>query len=150
METEITLQIILTNPTPDVMYGLQKGSGSTYETVQKQISASSDLSFKFTIKIKGESSKDKLPKFSGSYVQGPSDNKFVYIDIGTAAGQTGSIWSRRLKIPLTGITWQHIDSFTRNPSVIMETHVPGIGRDGGPNCATVKPFEGRHVKNVID
>lgn len=68
MESELTLQIILTRPTPDVIYGLQKGSGSNYETVQKQISASDDISFKFTIMVKGDRSKDKLPKFSGSYV----------------------------------------------------------------------------------
>ena len=150
MESEITLQIILTRPTPDVLYALQKGSGNNYETVQKQMAASDDLSFKFTIKVKGDRSKDKLPKFSGSYVQGPSDNKFVYIDIGTYAGQTNTIWSRRLKIPLTGITWEAIDSLTRNQNSIMETRVPGTGKDGGPNCATVKPFEGWYVKNVID
>ena len=150
MESEITLRIILTSPIPGVMWGLQKGSGSTYDTVQKQMSASGDLSFKFTVKVKGDSSKDKLPKFSGSYVQGPSDNKFVYIDIGKAAGQTDSIWSRRLKIPLTGITWEHIESFIRDPSVIMETHVPGTGKDGGPNCATVKPFDGWHLRNGVE
>ena len=147
MESEITLQIILTRPTPDVLYALQKGSGNNYETVQKQMAASDDLSFKFTIKVKGDRSKDKLPKFSGSYVQGPSDNKFVYIDIGTYAGQTNTIWSRRLKIPITGITWEDIDSLTRNQNSIMETHVPGTGKDGGPNCATVKPFEGWQLKN---
>jgi len=148
MESEITLQIILTRPTPDVLYALQKGSGNNYETVQKQMAASDDLSFKFTIKVKGDRSKDKLPKFSGSYVQGPSDNKFVYIDIGTYAGQTNTIWSRRLKIPLTGITWEAIDSLTRNQNSIMETHVPGTGKDGGPNCATVKPFEGWNLKTL--
>ena len=125
METEITLHIILINPTPGVMFGLQKGSGSNYETVQKQISAAGDLSFMFSIKVKGDSSKDKLPKFLGSFVQGPSDNKFVYIDIGTYAGQTNTIWSRRLKIPLTGITLEDIDSLISNPNSIMETHVPG-------------------------
>jgi len=148
MESDITLQIILTRPTPDVLYGLQKGAGNNYETVQKQMAASDDLSFKFTIKVKGDRSKDKLPKFSGSYVQGPSDNKFVYIDIGTYAGQTNTIWSRRLKIPLTGITWEDIDSLTRNQNSIMETHVPGTGKDGGPNCATVKPFEGWNLKTL--
>jgi len=148
MEFEITLQIILTRPTPDVLYALQKGSGNNYETVQKQMAASDDLSFKFTIKVKGDRSKDKLPKFSGSYVQGTSDNKFVYIDIGTYAGQTNTIWSRRLKIPLTGITWEAIDSLTRNQNSIMETRVPGTGKDGGPNCATVKPFEGWNLKTL--
>src|SRR5882672_10820304 len=140
MESEITLQIILTRPTPGVVYGLQKGSGNNYETVQKQMAASADLSFKFSIKVKGDRSKDKLPKFSGSYVQGPSDNKFVYIDIGTYAGQTDTIWSRRLKIPLTGITWKDIDSLSDNS--MLQASVPGTGRDGGPNCATVKPFRG--------
>jgi len=24
----------------------------------------------------------------------------------------------------------------------METSIPGTGKDGGPNCATVKPFNG--------
>ena len=146
MESEITLRIILTSPIPGVMWGLQKGSGNKYETVQKQTCTSGDMSFNFTIKIKGDSSKDKLPKFSGSYVQGPSDNKFIYIDIGTYAGQTNTIWSRRLKIPLTGITWEDIGSCIRNPNSIMATHVPGTGRDGGPNCATVKPFEGWQLK----
>jgi hypothetical protein len=146
MESEITLQIIFTRPTHDVIHGLQKGSGGSYETVQKQMSASGDLSFKFTIKVKGDRSKDKLPKFSGSYIQGPSDNKFVYIDIGKAAGQTDSIWSRRLKIPLTGITSVDIDSFILIANSVMETHVPGTGKDGSPNCATVKPFSGWQLK----
>jgi len=144
VESEITLQIILIKPTPEVVFGLQKGSGSNYETVQKQIPVSNDLSFKFTIKVKGDRSKEKLPKFSGSFVQGHADNKFVYIDIGTYAGQSDTIWSRRLKIPLTGITWKDIDSLSGNS--MLQASVPGTGRDGGPNCATVKPFGGWHLE----
>jgi hypothetical protein len=144
MESEITLQIILVKPTPKVVFGLQKGSGNNYETVQKQISTSNDLTFTFTIKVKGDRSKDKLPKLSGSFVQSSPDNKFVYIDIGTCAGQSDTIWSRRLKIPLTGITWRDIDSLPANS--VLQTSVPGTGRDGGPNCATVKPFSGWHLK----
>jgi hypothetical protein len=125
---------------------LQKGSGNNYETVQKQIAISNDLSFTFTIKVKGDSAKDKLPKFSGSFVQGPADSKFVYIDIGTYAGQADSVWSRRLKVPLTGISWKDIDSLSTNS--ILQTSVPGIAKDGGPNCATVKPFEGWHIKHT--
>ena len=144
MESEITLHILLIKPTPGIVFGLQKGSGNIYETVQKQIPASNDLSFTFTIKVKGDRSKEKFPKFSGSYVQGPTGNKFVYIDIGKYAGQSDSIWARRLKIPLTGITWKDIDSFSGNS--VLETRVPGTGKDGGPNCATVKPFEGWRLK----
>ena len=145
MESEITLQIILIKPTPNVVYGLQKGSGSNYETVQKQVPIANDLTFTFTVKVKGERSKDKFPKLSGSFVQGSADNKFVYIDIGTYAGQADTIWSRRLKIPLTGITWEDIQSLPNNS--MLQTRVPGTGRDGGPNCATVKPFAGWHLKH---
>lgn len=144
MESEIALQIILIKPTPNVVFGLQKGSGNDYETVQKQISTSNDLTFTFIIKVKGDRSKDKLPKLSGSFVQGSADNKFVYIDIGTYAGQSDTMWSRRLKIPLTGITWRDIDSLSGNS--MLQSSVPGTGRDGGPNCATVKPFGGWHLK----
>ena len=40
------------------------------------------------------------------------------------------------------ITWKDIDQLIANPNLIMETSVPGTGKDGGPNCATVKPFNG--------
>jgi hypothetical protein len=144
VESEIILQIILIKPTPNVVFGLQKGAGNNYETVQKQISTSNDLTFTFPIKVKGDKSKDKLPKLSGSFVQGSADNKFVYIDIGTAAGQSDTPWSRRLKIPLTGITWMEINSL--DGKSILQTSVPGTDQNGGPNCATVKPFAGWHLK----
>jgi Family of unknown function (DUF5990) len=98
------------------------------------------------VKIKGEKGKDVFPKFSGPFVQGPAGAKFIYIDIGTCAGQTDTIWTRRLKVPLTGITWELIDQLMANPSLVLETKVPGTGKDGGPNCASVKPFEGWHIK----
>lgn len=146
METEVTLQIILVKPTKGVDFGLQKGSGNNYETIQKQRADALDLFFKLSVKVKGEREKDLLPKFSGHFVQGPPDNKFIYIDIGTCAGQTNTAWSRRLKIPLTGITWKFIDKLIANPDLTLETIVSGTGRDGGPNCATVKPFDGWHIK----
>ena len=148
METEIILQIILIKPTRDVDFGLQKGSGNNYETVQKQRSDSKDLFFKFPVKVKGEKQKNLLPKFSGHFVQGPAGNKFIYIDIGTYAGQTNTTWARRLKIPLTGITWKDIDKLNSSPGLILETSAPGTGRDGGPNCATVKPFDGWQLKQL--
>ncbi len=147
MESEITLQIILVKPTPGVMFGLQKGAGNNYETVQKQIAVSDDLTFKFTIKVKGDR-KGKVPKLSGSFVQGPAGNKFVYIDIGTYAGQLDTIWSRRLKIPLTGITWQDIDALSANS--MLQAIVPGTAKDRTPNCATVKPFDGWHIAAFVN
>ena len=59
METEVMLQIILIKPTRDVDFGLQKGAGNNYETVQKQRSDSQDLFFKFPVRVKGERRKDE-------------------------------------------------------------------------------------------
>ncbi len=146
MEAEINLQIILTKPTPGVVFGLQKGSGNIYETLQKQKLVSADLVFTFPIKIKGDKKEDELPKLSGPFVQGPTGAKFVYIDIGKCAGQIDTAWSRRLKVPLTGITWDMIEKLIAKPTLILESKVPGTGKDGGPNCATVKPFEGWRIK----
>lgn len=146
MENQITLQIILVRPTKGVDFGLQKGSGSSYETIQKQQYTSKDPVFRFEAIVKGDSKKDKLPKLSGQFVQGPANNKFVYIDIGTYAGQKNTLWSRRLKVPLTGITWELINKLHSNNKLVLETTVPGTGKDGGPNCATVKPFAGWYLK----
>ncbi|MBY0504737.1 MAG: hypothetical protein K2X03_12560 [Bryobacteraceae bacterium] len=119
----MTFRIILEQPPAGVDIGLQKGKGHAYETVQTQRSTGADLVFEFTTPA----------KLGGPFVQGPPAARFVYLDIGTAAGQVGSIWTRRLKIPLTGLP-EGVDS--------VETFVPGKARDGGPNCGTVKPFAG--------
>ena len=52
MERELRLRIILEKPPADVDFGLQKGRGSAYETVQTQRSKSSDLHFEFNVGIK--------------------------------------------------------------------------------------------------
>lgn len=145
MKQEIIFRIILLKPTKGVVFGLQKGSGSMYETVQKQKCATDELVFECPILVQGDEQKDSLPRLTGPFVQGALPNKFIYIDIGTSAGQMDSPWTRRLKIPLSGITWDFVTQLTSNPTAVPGTRVEGTGRDGGPNCATVKPFDGWHV-----
>jgi hypothetical protein len=138
MTRAINFRIILQAPTPGVVYGLQKGKGSTYETVQKQVSNSSDLIFQFNVEAKQDD--DDSPIFLGPYTQGTPQDRFVYIDIGTYAGQKDSKWSRRLKIPLSGISARTLKTLSEND--ILECKVPGSEKNGSPNCATVKPFSG--------
>ena len=139
MEHVLTFRVLLERPPAGVDYGVQMGRGTAYETAQTQRSTGNDLRFEFSIGISG--SKPAAPDFRGPVVQGPRGQRFVYIDIGTYAGQTGTPWSRRLKIPLSGISWDVIDRASA-AQMALETRVPGTGRDGGPTCATVKPFGG--------
>jgi len=140
MDAELKLRIVLNQPTPGVDFGVQKGHGNDYETIQLQRSKTKDLSFEFSVRVaKGKSEE---PNFLGPIVQGPTGQRFVYIDIGTYAGQTGTPWGRRLKVPLSGITWQMIDEMSTDENSCLETDIPGTGRDGGPTCGTVKPFAG--------
>lgn len=144
MEQEINMRIVLEGPTNGVDYGLQKGRGNEYETVQTQrSSAHEDMEFEFTLRV--NDGKDGQPNFLGPFAQGPANGRFVYLDIGTYAGQKDTGWSRRLKIPLSGITWNMVKEATKKKTP-LETHVRGRGgRDGGPTCGTIKPFSGWHV-----
>ena len=141
MERAITLRIVLESPPPGVDFGVQKGRGSAYETIQTQRSTGGDLTFEFHVILK-DGGAGGPADFGGPIVQGPRGGRFVYIDIGTLAGQKGTSWSRRLKIPLDGIPARSVARISSDAAVVLETRVPGTGRDGGPACASVKNFAG--------
>lgn len=140
MEQEITFRIILKTPPPGIDFALQKGKGSAFETIQKQRSAKGDLSFDAVVKVK--TGKDGQPDFAGPLVQGPAGERFIYIGIGTFAGQADSAWQRRLKIPLRGITTGMLQQTAINDKTVLHTIIEGTGKDGTPTCGTAKPFAG--------
>jgi len=139
MKDSITLRVVLQNPNEGVWFGLQKGSGNNYEVIQRQESTDADMRFEFDIALR--TGKDSEIDFAGPLVQGPRGGRFIYIDIGTYAGQHFNEWGRRLKIPLIGISAETINEMEKKAG-LLETLIPGKGKDGGPNCATVKPFDG--------
>ena len=52
----------------------------------------------------------------------------------------------RKKVPFAGITQNMIKKMMAATNLPPEAKVPGTGRGGGPNFATVKPFDGWHLK----
>jgi hypothetical protein len=140
MDQEITLRLVLEKPPPGVDFGIQKGRGSIYETIQTRRSAGGDLTFEFNVVVRAASAGSI--DFAGPLVQGPRGARFVYVDIGTCAGQRDTPWSRRLKVPLAGITSELIRRGLSGANRVLEARVPGTGRDGGPSCASVKDFDG--------
>jgi hypothetical protein len=137
MEQKLPLRITLLQPPRDVVFCLQ--SGKT-EIVSQVRSVGDDLSFDLSLRL-GERP-DGLPNFLGPFAQGPPAGRFVYVNSGTSAGEAGSRWTRRAKIPLSAITWPMIEEVLAAPDRILEACIAGTARDGGPACATVPLLEG--------
>lgn len=137
---EITLQIVLTNPPPGVGFCIQEGHGHNVSCYQRQVAGVDDMVFSLPVRLK--IAKTGEPDFSGPFVQGPLGGRFVYINVGSSAGDLDSPWQRRMKIPLTGINNEMISQIEKDKSSYLKTSVPGKGKDGTPNCATIKPFAG--------
>src|SRR5215472_15866994 len=102
MPRGLTLRIVIEQPPKGVDFALQQGGGGRYEPVQKQRSKGNDIAFEFQPSLKDGVS-DSMAALGGPFVQGPPRQRFVYVDIGTYAGQADSCWSRMLKVPLEGI-----------------------------------------------
>lgn len=144
MSKEIILKIVLQKPVSGCVYGLQKGKGPGYETVQAQVSKGEDLTFDFAVQAK--ESNGSISTLGGPFVQGTPGNRFVYIGIGSYAGQMGAPCSGRLKIPLSEADFQ-------NPDLDDGAHglhctVPASTADGKPVFATVKAFGGWHIRKL--
>ena len=136
-QMDLTLRIILENPVAGVDHGLQVGKGADSRTIQTQRADGGDLRFEARVTVKQGA--DGSPNFLGPFTQGPPSARFIYIDIGQSAGQVESPWLRRLKVPLSAISWALIEEITADPGLVPEARLPGTAKDGGPSCATVRP-----------
>ena len=142
MKIDVPLRVVLVAPPAGVVYGIQRGRGSAYETEFAQQPKRGDVTFEFA--ITAAEAKNGEPNFLGEYVQGPSGRRFIYVDVGTYAGQKNTPWSRRMIIRLDDVTWPVIRRATE-PGKRLEARIQGTGSDGGPSCATVRPIGGWNV-----
>lgn len=134
---ELQVRLVLVEPPPGVDYAIQRGAGSDYDCLFVQQPKRGDVAFDFSLTV-ADNRKDGLPNFLGPFTQGPPAARFIYIGVGTYAGQKNTPWSRRMKIPLQGITWPLIRMAMNKPGAKLLARIPGTAKDGGPNCATVK------------
>lgn len=133
---EVLVRIVLVDPPPGIDYGVQRGNGSQYETVftRRPRSPRGEVAFDVALTAKNDC-KDGRPNIAGPFAQGAPADRFVYIDIGRYAGQTDTDCARRMKVPLGGISWTLIRKAAAANGTI-ETRIPGVGKDGGPTCAS--------------
>jgi hypothetical protein len=133
LERELLLRITIVDPPPGVTFCVQRGDT---ELVAPAMAAESPLSFDFTVSVREDASVDG-PRLMGPFVKGPWNARFVYLNSGTLAGQAGSPWNRRAKVPLTGINAELIEKAIAAPGGLLEAQIGGTAADGGPACATV-------------
>lgn len=145
MNQDLSIRIILENPVPNVDFGLQSGRYGNYHVIQKQRSTGEALHFNFIIQAKKFG---YLLNFSGLFVQGHKYNRFFYINIGTYAGEVTSSWSRRIKVPFTGVTDEIIVQALEDSNIVLETYINGTAKDFTPYSGIVKPFRGWHIAKV--
>ena len=137
MKHEIPFRIIVDAPLAGVKTRVQKGKAELLEPFSTSGSA---ICFEFEISVDVNGS---ALNFLGKFAQGPKDSRFVYVNSGTYAGQPHTTWARRAKLSLMSITKDQIQNVIDNRGSFIETTMPGIGRDGGPTCASVKGIEWR-------
>ena len=135
-QTEIRMRIVIENPVPGVLHSLQTGDIGVLDP--KRSTRGEPLAFDFPIRVAPG------PKFFGDQVrrEGPV-RRFVYVRVGTLAGDHASEWSRRMKIDVHDTPQDLLDRAMAGEGVI-ELTVNGTGKDGTPACATVK-VTGRRI-----
>ena len=128
MAATVTLRLIIDDPVPGVRYSLQKDD----LPFEPRTAGDGPLTFELPLTLHPDG------RLTGPFVrrEGP-ERRFVYIRIGTSAGDHASPWSRRAKIDI-----HDIPASLRVADSVLETHLPGRGKDGSPACATVRPVIG--------
>ena len=132
-QTEIRARIVIEQPVAGVLHSLQEGDASPLDP--KRSKAGEPLRFDFPLRI--ERTADGA-KFFGKQVrrEGPL-RRFVYIRIGTAAGDRASPWTRRMKIDIHDIDPALLDAAMAGG--VLEGTLEGTLPDGSPACATIRP-----------
>ena len=134
MKHQIPVRIIVQRPLPGVSMLVQRGKD---ELLPPSAKSAEQLVFDFELTVDMTESR---PNFLGKYAQGPRDARFVYVNSGTYADQH-SMWGRRAKILLMNVTGEQIQTVVTKAGMILQTEFEGVGRDGGPTCASVKGIE---------
>jgi hypothetical protein len=128
MAATVTLRLIIDDPVPGVRYSLQKDD----MPFEPRTAGVGPLAFELPITLHPDG------RMTGPFVrrEGPV-RRFIYIRIGTSAGDHASEWNRRAKIDIHDIPKDLLV-----PNARLEVHLPGRGKDGSPACATVRSVTG--------
>ena len=135
----VRLRIVVVRPPAAVQWRLQEGRTDLVPAARE---VGEEIHFDFTLRVGPP--RAGHPNFLGAAAQGPADGRFVYINSGRRAGQLGTLWDRRAKVPLGGISATMLQE-ALDSGLVLEARIAGTGKDGGPACATVPVVGGWRV-----
>jgi hypothetical protein len=131
-KTDVPIRAIIDHPPPGIAWALQLSKGDLSDLAPPVRTSPGQLAFEFTIRVEPTPAGVRL---LGPGVQGPPAGRFFYLNSGSYAGQVGTPYGRRAKVPLGGITADLVAAL--KPGQALEVRIPGTGKDGGPTCASV-------------
>ncbi len=140
VKMELRVRIVVLAPLPGVRLAVQSGRDGLIPPTTNDLE---QAVFQFSL-LASENGAER-PRIAGEVAQGPPKLRFVYVNAGTLAGQFDSCWSRRAKVPVTGISWEHVRALEADPASVLEASVSGRSRDGGPSCGSIPLAVGWHV-----
>lgn len=135
---EITLRVVVLHPPDGVSFRMQRGRD---QLVEPAAAADGALVFEAPVRVGGRRP-DGGPNLLGPFTHGRPDDRFLYVNSGTYAGQAGTRWSRRGKVRLGGIDWALAERALRDADTMLQARLEGTGADGGPVCAGVTLLDG--------
>jgi hypothetical protein len=122
--TNLTLRIICLDP-PDLSNDSRAGFGAQDKSQQlNNGDKRPDGSLVFTVPITVKGTPGiASPDFAGLFIHGTPQQRFLYLSLGTQKGNAWQ-WIRRVKVPLSGITWPQIEEAGSKGS-LLEASVDG-------------------------
>ena len=138
MDRELAIRVRVIEPPPGITFAMQRGKD---ELLLPSKVDTRSLVFDLSIRV-SERKADGALNVLGPYAQGKPDDRFLYLNSGTMAGQPDSCWTRRAKIKATGISWKLVEQTLATPGAVLEVQIGGRAKDGGPCCATVPLING--------
>jgi hypothetical protein len=127
----LKLHIRVVQPVAGCVYAMQLGKADIEQAV-----TAADADIGFTLDVSLRTAANGSADVRGPNVQGPLGARFVYINSGTLAGQRGTSWTRRAKVPLSGAIAMLASSQSSSINA-LEASINGRARDGGPACGSV-------------
>jgi hypothetical protein len=141
----LILRLTLSHPPAGVSFAVQLGRDSLLPPTRvTRESILFDVPVELVVIASGSA------RLRGAAIQGPASGRFLYVTSGTRAGDIGSPWNRRAKVPLNSLPAELFRAQTAERSTILSAEIAGSAKDGGPAVASVPLLRGWNLVTTAE